>query len=108
MEFFPKQFAYSSNLFKDNKNVNIYKKNFTKIDISKYKADCFFFNNPFLNNLDFLVFIKYLVKINKKNKKTIFIFVNFNKKIFSKLTNLKKINSYYISSNKGFYFYKIK
>ena len=108
MEYFLKQFTYTFKLFENNENVSIYKKNFTKINISKYKADCFFFNNPFQNDSDFLRFINYLIKINKTNKKTIFIFFNFFKKIFSKLTNLKKINSYYISPKKGFYFYKIK
>jgi SAM-dependent methyltransferase len=101
IEYFNKQYEYCKKNFKKHNNIKIIQNDFTKLDFFQYDADCYFFNDPFGNNSDFIKFIENIVKFSLKNK-ILFIFVNYNKKVIEELKNIKCIESFYISDIKGY------
>ena len=74
---------------------------FTKSDFFQYDADCFFLGAPFNKDSDFIKFMKNLTALSF-NKKILLIIVNYNKKIIEEFKDIKFIESYYISNNKGY------
>jgi|TARA_B110000467_G_C18269175_1_gene451238 SAM-dependent methyltransferase len=102
VEYGLKEFEYSKSIFKRKKNIKILNKNFTQIKYNKMKIDCFFLNNPFVNDKKFVKFFNMLINNNNFNKKKIFIFVNFKKKTISNLQKIKIIDNYQITNIKGF------
>jgi SAM-dependent methyltransferase len=104
VEYFDEQFIYSEKIFKKNSNINIIKSDFTKIDLLLLDADCYFLNDPFSKSADFISFIEKIVKLSLK-KKTLFVFVNCDKKIISNLKNLQYIENYYLNEKKGYSIY---
>ena len=104
VEYFDEQFTYSKRIFEKDSNINIIKSDFTKIDLPLLDADCYFLNDPFSKSVDFISFIEKAVK-SSLEKKTLFIFVNCDKKIISSLKNLQYIESYYLNEKKGYSIY---
>ena len=102
VEYGLKEFEYSKSIFKRKKNIKILNNNFTQIKYNKMKIDCFFLNNPFVNDKKFVKFFNMLINNNNFNKKKIFIFVNFKKKTISNLQKIKIIDNYQITNIKGF------
>ena len=68
---------------------------------SQYDADCFFLDAPFKKDCDFIKFMKSSTALSF-NKKILLIIVNYNKKIVEEFKNIKFIETYYISNNKGY------
>ena len=101
IEYFNDQYEYCKKIFKEKENIYIFQDDFTKSDFFKYNSDCYFFNNPFRNEKEFVKFMD----LNKKfffKKKIIFIFANYNKKTIYNFKYLKIIKNFYISENKGY------
>ena len=101
IEHFNDQYEYCKKIFKEKENIYIFQDDFTKSDFFRYNSDCYFFNNPFRNEKEFVKFMD----LNKKfffKKKIIFIFANYNKKTIYNLKYLKTIKNFYISENKGY------
>lgn len=101
IEYFNLQFSHSKKIFKENNNINIINSDFTKIDLSEYFADCYFLNDPFVKNEDFIFFMQKIIKFSS-GKKTLFIFINCDKKIIYNLPNLKHIKDYYLNNKNGY------
>jgi SAM-dependent methyltransferase len=101
IEYFATQYNYCKKIFKNQSNVEIIQADFAKSDFYKHKADCYFFNDPFTNSVDFIKFIENIIKSSDK-KKILFIFVNYNKKVIDELKNMQCIDSFYISNIKGY------
>ena len=57
IEYFAAQYNYCKKIFKNQSNVEIIQADFAKSDFYKYKADCYFFNDPFTNSVDFIKFM---------------------------------------------------
>lgn len=100
IEFYRSQFDYCKSIFNKSKNIKIYNKDFTKINLSKYKSDCIFLNNPFRKESNFLKFFRDN-RIKLFNEKLV-VLVNYDKKILKLIKNIKIISIYYINKNKGF------
>ena len=86
---------------KKNNNIKIIQSDFTASNLLQYDADCFFLSAPFKKNSDFIKFMKNLTVL-PFNKKILLIIVNYNKKIIEEFKNIKFIETYYISNNKGY------
>ena len=104
IEYFENQYRYCKKIFENEGNIKIIQADFTKIDVSKYDADCYFFNDPFTTTSNFMHFIDKTINSSTK-KKTLFIFVNYNKNVLEKLKNIQLIESYYVSDIKGYSIY---
>jgi len=102
IEFGTKEYSSVKNIFRYNKNITILKKDFTKINYKQQKTNCFFLNNPFVNEEKFIKFFTLLTFKKNITKNTIFIFVNFKKKTINKLKKIKLINNYQVTKIKGF------
>ena len=101
IENFNDQYEYCKKIFQGKENIYIFQDDFTKSEFFKYNADCYFFNNPFRDEKEFIKFMD----LNRNfffKKKIIFIFVNYNEKIIHDLKYLKNIKNFYISKNKGY------
>ena len=107
IEYFSNQYNYCKKNFEDKKNIKIIQGDFTKLDFFQYNADCYFLNNPFRENLEFIKFIEKIINFLPKNKNILFIFVNFNRKDIENLKNIQLIDSYYISEIKGYSIYSL-
>jgi len=101
IEYYNPQYEYCSKIFKKNNNIKIIQSDFTTSNLLQYDPDCFFLSAPFKKNSDFIKFMKNLT-ILPFNKKILLIIVNYNKKLIEKFDNIKFIENYYISSNKGY------
>ena len=98
---------YCEKIFEKDKNVKIIKADFTKINFLQYNADCYFFNNPFNNDIIFIDLMKEIINFNKE-KNILFIFINYNWKIIESIKNIHCIESYYINDIKGYAIYCLK
>ena len=101
IEYFTDQYEYCKKTFQNKKNIKIIQADFTKADFFQYDADCYFLNNPFKKNSDFIEFIEKIINFSLK-KKVLFIFVNYNKHIISQLKNIRCIESFYVNDIKGY------
>ena len=101
IEYYTPQYEYCSKIFKNNNNIKIIQSDFTTTNLLQYDADCFFLSAPFKKKSDFIKFMKNLTAL-PFNKKILLIIVNYNKKIIEEFKNIKFIESYYISNNKGY------
>ena len=104
IEYFDQQYKYSKRIFKKNNNISIIQNDFTKIDLSLHDADCYFFNDPLAESLNFITFVEKIIKSSLK-KKIFFIFVNYDKKIINNLKNLEHIENYYLNNTNGYSIY---
>ncbi len=104
-EFFDLPYNYCKNIFFNKKNIIIIKTDFTKHNIKKYNADCYFFNEPFRKKKDLLKFIKKILRFSSK-KKILFIFININISFTSNIKNIKLIKLYHLNKNRGFSVFK--
>jgi len=102
IEYYSSQYDYCKKIFKNEKNIEIFQADFTKSDFFKYNADCYFFNNPFKKNSEFIKFIEKTVNSSLNKKNILFIFVNFDKHLVENLKNIRCIDSYYVSPIKGY------
>jgi len=102
IEYFSEQYEYCRKIFQSKNNIKIIQTDFTKLNFFQYNADCYFFNNPFKKDLEFIKFIKRVINFSLKKKYILFIFVNFNKKNIENLANIQCIKSFYINDTKGY------
>ena len=105
IEYYQSQFDFCKSIFDKYKNVKIYKNDFTKINLSKYKSDCIFLNNPFKKQKNF-------VKFFNSNRSKLFndkfvVLINYDKNILKIIKNIKVLNIYYINNDKGFIVIKV-
>ena len=107
IEYFSEQYEYCKNIFKSKKNVNIINADFTKSDFFQYDADCYFLNEPFKKNLEFIEFMEKTVNSSLGKKNILFIFINCNRQIIENLKNIKCLEEYYINDKKGYSIYSI-
>tara|TARA_Y100001970_G_scaffold282550_1_gene395591 strand:- start:2961 stop:3572 length:612 start_codon:yes stop_codon:yes gene_type:complete len=101
IEFFDAQYKYCKNIFENNTNIIIKKKDFTKINFKKEHFDVLFLSAPFNKKRDFLNFMKKLSKV-KKLKKTIAVIINYEKDLIQNVKNIRFIDSFYLSKEKGY------
>jgi len=102
IEYFPDQYEYCRKIFQSKNNIKIIQTDFTKSNFFQYNADCYFFNNPFKKDLEFIKFIEKIINFSLKKKYILFIFVNFNKKNIENLANIQCIESFYINDIRGY------
>ena len=102
IEYFNNQFEYCEKIFQDKKNIKIVQADFTKSDFFQYNADCYFFNDPFKKNLEFIKCVEKIINFSLNKKQSLLIFVNHNKKIIDELKNIRCIESFYVSNIKGY------
>ena len=102
IEYFNNQFEYCEKVFQDKKNIKIVQADFTKSDFFQYNADCYFFNDPFKKNLEFIKCVEKIINFSLNKKQSLLIFVNHNKKIIDELKNIRCIESFYVSNIKGY------
>ena len=107
IEYFPKQYEHCKKIFQKNKNIKIIQGDFTKLEISKHNADCYFLNGPFKKKEEFLNFIE-KIKKSSLNKKILFVFINCNRKVIENLENMQCIENFYINEAKGYSVYSLK
>ena len=105
IEYFSSQYEYCKKIFQNKKNIKIIQADFTKSDFFQYDADCYFLNNPFKKNSDFIEFIERTISSLFTKKNILFIFVNYNKRVIEELKNIRCIESFYISDIKGYSIY---
>ena len=108
IEFFSRQYENCKKIFKNETNILIKQEDFTKYDFIQHNANCYFFNNPFKNDNDVIPIVEKIVINNSLKENVLFIFVNFDKKIFNSLNKIKCIENYYINKNKGFCIYLLQ
>ena len=101
IENFNNQYKYCKKTFEGRDNIHILQEDFTKSNFIKHNSDCYFFNNPFKDENEFVKFMNLNRNFFNK-KKIIFIFVNYDQQIILKFKYLKKIKEFYISKNKGY------
>ena len=102
IEYFNNQFEYCEKIFQDKKNIKIVQADFTKSDFFQYNAECYFFNDPFKKNLEFIKCVEKIINFSLNKKQSLLIFVNHNKKIIDELKNIRCIESFYVSNIKGY------
>ena len=102
IEYFNNQFEYCEKIFQDKKNIKIVQADFTKSDFFQYNADCYFFNDPFKKNLEFIKCVEKIINFSLNKKQSLLIFVNHNKKIIDELKNIRCRESFYVSNIKGY------
>tara|TARA_B100001063_G_C16709150_1_gene527030 strand:+ start:556 stop:1044 length:489 start_codon:yes stop_codon:yes gene_type:complete len=105
IEYYRSQFNFCKFIFDKYNNIKIYKNDFTKINLSKYKSDCIFLNNPFKKQKNF-------VKFFNSNRSKLFndkfvVLINYDKNILKIIKNIKVLNIYYINNDKGFIVIKV-
>ena len=108
IEYYPDQYEYCRKIFQSKNNIKIIQTDFTKSNFFQYNADCYFFNNPFKKDLEFIKFIEKIINFSLKKKYILFIFVNFNKKNIENLANIQCIESFYINDIRGYSIYSLK
>jgi len=110
IEYFPKPYNYCRKIFEKNSNIEILRDDFRKIDLIKIDADCYFFNNPWRNEIEPLDFIINMSQLFT-NKSIFIILANYSEKFCERLNkNLKNsqcIDKFFIKFNKGYYIFKI-
>jgi len=97
IEYFSSNYEYCKNIFKDKNNIKIINEDFTKFDIEKYDADCYFFNCPFKNPSDIIEILNKIINLRLKKRKTIFIFVNISDKIIKLVNHIKCVDNFTIN-----------
>ena len=102
VEYFDNQFAHCEKIFQGKKNIKIVQADFTKSDFFQYNADCYFFNDSFKKNLEFIKCVEQIISFSLNKKQSLLIFVNCNKKIIDELKNIRCMESFYISNIKGY------
>ena len=107
IEFFFDQYDYCKKLFKNKDNIEIIQSDFTKLDFQKYNVDCFFLNDPFKNDREFLSFVEKLINIFPPKKNILFIFVNCDRKLIQPIKKIECIENYYITNTKGYSIYRL-
>ena len=78
--------------------------------LEKFDADCYFFNNPWINEIEpFDFMVNMSQSFTKKN--ILIILANYSKKFCERLNeglkNSQCIDRYYINHNKGYYILKL-
>ena len=68
IEYFPDQHEYCRKIFQSKNNIKIIQTDFTKSNLFQYNADCYFFNNPFKKDLEFIKFIERVINSSLKKK----------------------------------------
>tara|TARA_B100000029_G_C17575492_1_gene958009 strand:- start:1862 stop:2473 length:612 start_codon:yes stop_codon:yes gene_type:complete len=101
IEYYSAQYNYCKMLFKSNKNISIKKLDFLKIDFKRNNYDIIFLSAPFNQKKDFKKFMKKLSGIKKLRKKIIII-VNYDIKLIKTVKNIKLIDEFYLSKEKGY------
>ena len=96
------EYKFAKKIFKENKNIFISNANFLKFNHNKFKADCYFLNNPFTSDNTFKKFINSLIKQIPNNKKVIFVFVNFNFKVIKSIKKIELVEKYEVTNIKGY------
>ena len=66
IEYFTDQYEYCKKTFQNKKKIKIIQADFTKSDFFQYDADCYFLNNPFKKNSDFIEFIEKIINFSLK------------------------------------------
>ena len=108
IEYFSDQFNHCQKNFLNQKNIQIVQGDFIKSDIFKYNADCYFFNEPFKKDEEFVEFLNKIINFSLNKKNIIFIFVNYNENAFKELKKIQCVESYYIDNKKGYSIYSLK
>ena len=67
IEYFNTQFEHCIKIFQGKKNIKIIQADFTKSDFFQYNADCYFFNEPFKKDLEFLKRIDIIIQMKILN-----------------------------------------
>ena len=102
IEYDKKVFKFVKNMFKNNKKISILNSNFLSFNHNKFKANCYFLNNPFTSNKSFKTFFKKLTKQIPPKKKIIFVFVNFDLKMIKSNKKIHLIDEYKITNVKNY------
>ena len=93
-----------------NSNIEIFQDDFRKIDFLKFDADCYFFNNPWRNEIEPFDFIVNMSQSFTK-KSILIILANYSEKFCERLNeglkNSQCIGRYYIKYNKGYHILKL-
>lgn len=106
IEYYQQQFNYCKSIFDQCKNIKIYNKDFTKINLSKYTSDCIFLNNPFKKDKNFFKFFN--LNRNKLFNDKYVVLINYDKNVLNFLKDIKILKIYYINKNKGFIIIKVQ
>jgi len=110
IEYFSEQYNYCRKIFVKNSNIEIFQDDFRKIDFSKFDADCYFFNNPWRNEIEPFDFIVNMSQSFTK-KSILIILANYSEKFCERLNeglkNSQCIGRYYIKYNKGYHILKL-
>ena len=107
IDYFEKYCNLCKKIFKKSNNVKIIQSDFTKLNLSDFEGDCFFFNDPILNESESIAFIKKIVASKASKKSILLIFVNCNKNLFNSFNKAKCVDSYYINNIKGYSIYRL-
>ena len=102
IEYDLNEYKFAKKIFKENKNILISNSNFLGFKHNKFKADCYFLNNPFTSDNTFKKFINSLIKQIPNNKKVIFVFVNFNFKVIKSIKKIELVDKYEVTNIKGY------
>ena len=102
VEYFYDQYSQSKKLFNKNENIEILQGDFTKMDLYKENADCYFLNNPFKNDSEFIIFFENLINYVSRDKDIFFIFINYNFNVIKNLKKIIPIEHFYVSDIKGY------
>ena len=105
IEYFEKQFSYCKKEFSKYENIKLIKDDFTKFDFLKYKADCFFINDPIIEESTFVNVLKKIINSNDSNSNILFIFVNCNNSVIKTIKHIQCIETYSINDRKGYSIY---
>ena len=84
IEYFSEQYNYCRKIFVKNSNIEIFQNDFRKIDFSKFDADCYFFNNPWRNEIESFDFIVNMSQSFTK-KSILIILANYSEKFCERL-----------------------
>jgi len=97
--------VYKKSLILKKPNVKLYCKNILKVNLSKFKSDCFILVDPLKKKNDKKKLINKIIKLKKKKKNIFIISVNMDQKVFTK--KIKLIDSYIGSKKKSLIFYEV-
>ena len=107
IEYFSNQFEYCKREFSKQENIKLVQADFTKYDFLKYKADCYFFNRPLINDTAFFELVKKTINSPLLKRNALLIFVNCNNNILKTLKNIQCIETYSINDRKGYSMYYV-
>ena len=79
IEYFTAQYEYCRKIFQKQENIKIIQADFTKLNLIQHDTDCYFFNDPFKKNSEFVKFMEKIINSSPKKKFYLYLLILIRK-----------------------------